>query len=91
MKENGFLCTKGGNALCNETVTANAIASIKGLAKNLTAMQPKIDALKKGDITVDTNKEMDTLSDIKTSLQTIEMIYLKNQSILEKSKKQPTK
>lgn len=79
---------KPGNVLCNETATANAIASIKGLTKNLTALQSKIDAFKKGDITIDVNKEMDSLFDIKTSLQTIEIIYQKNNSILEKSKKQ---
>lgn len=86
VKENGFICTKPGNPLCNETVTANAVAAIKGLSKNLTALQSKFDAFKKGDITIDINKEMDTLSDIKSSLQTIEMIYLKKNSILEKAK-----
>ncbi len=90
VKEKGLLCTKPGNPLCNETVTANAIATIKGLIKNLSTLQPKLIAFKKGDITIDINKEMDTLSDIKASLQTIEMIYLKNKSILEKAKKQPS-
>lgn len=55
--------------------------------KNLSAIQPKINAFKKGDVTIDINKEMDSLFSIKTSLQTIEMIYLKNNSILEKAKK----
>ena len=31
---------------------------------------------------------MDTLSDLKSSLQSIELTYLKNNSILEKAKKQ---
>lgn len=91
VKENGFTCTKPGNPLCNETITSSAIASIKGLTRNLTAIKPKIDAFNKGDITIDVNKEMDTLSDIRASLQTIEMAYLKNYSILEKAKKPSTK
>lgn len=82
------MCTKPGNPLCNETSTASAIATIKGLSKNLTALEPKITAFKKGDITIDVNKEMDTLSDIKASLQNIELTYLKNNSIIEKAKKQ---
>ena len=88
IKEKAFICAKPGNPLCNETVTANAIVAIKGLLKNLTALQSKIDTFKKGDVTIDINKEMDLLSDIKTSLQTIEIVYLKNNSIIEKSKKQ---
>lgn len=87
IKETGSVCAKPGNALCNETVTANAIATIKGLSKNLLALKPQLDTFKQGDITIDINKEMDTLSSIKTSLQTIEMTYLKNSSILEKAKK----
>jgi len=87
IKETGSACAKPGNVLCNETATANAIATIKGLSKNLLTLQPQLDAFKKGDITIDINKEMDTLSGIKTSLQTIEMTYLKNSSILEKAKK----
>lgn len=63
------------------------MATIKGLIKNLTALQPKMDVFKKGNIEIDVNKEMDTLSDIKASLQTIELTYLKNNSILEKAKK----
>lgn len=55
--------------------------------KNLSAIQPKINAFKKGDVTIDVNKEIDALFNIKTSLRTIEMIYLKNNSILEKTKK----
>lgn len=89
-KETGSLCAKPGNTLCNETTTASAIATIKGLNKNLLVIQPQLDAFKKGDITIDINKEMDTLSNIKTSLQSIEMTYLKNSSVLEKAKKQPT-
>lgn len=88
VKEKGLLCTKPGNPLCDETSTANAIATIKGLIKDLSALQPKFDDFKKGGVTVDINREMETLSDIKASLQTIEMIYLKNNSILEKAKKQ---
>lgn len=46
-----------------------------------------MDLLRKGDVTIDVNKEMDTLSDIKASLESIEMTYLKNNAILEKAKK----
>jgi hypothetical protein len=49
-----------------------------------------IDAFKKSDITIDVNKEMDSLFSLKSSLQSIEMTYQRNNSILEKSKKQPT-
>lgn len=87
IKEKASLCTKPGNLLCDETVTANAVAAIKGLSKNLAALKPKFDAFKKGDITIDVNKEMDALAGLKTSLQSIEMTYLKNNSILEKAKK----
>jgi len=55
--------------------------------KNIVALQPKITAFKKGGIIVDVNKEMDTLTEVKMSLQAIELIYLKNNSILEKAKK----
>ncbi len=68
-------------------MTSSAVTSIKVLLKNLTALKPKMDLLKKGDVTIDVNKEMDTLSDIKGSLESIEMTYLKNNAILEKAKK----
>lgn len=90
IKEKGSLCAKSGNPLCNDTSTNSAIATIKGLIKNIAALQPKFDAMKKGGATIDVNKEMDTLSELKTSLQAIEMTYLKNNSILEKAKKQPS-
>lgn len=47
IQEKGMLCAKSGNALCDESVTNNAITAIKVLMKNLTALGPKIDALKK--------------------------------------------
>jgi len=47
VKEKAFLCAKPGNPLCDETETANAIATIKGLSKNITALQTKFDAFKK--------------------------------------------
>ncbi|MFA6090514.1 MAG: hypothetical protein WC774_01935 [Candidatus Gracilibacteria bacterium] len=84
VQEKSMICAKPGNPLCNETITANAIATIKGLAKNLTELQPQINSFKAIDVTKDT----DVLIDIKTSLQTIETIYLRNNSILEKAKKQ---
>ncbi|MBP6981480.1 hypothetical protein KBB25_01755 [Candidatus Gracilibacteria bacterium] len=87
IKEKGGLCAKTGNSLCNEATTANAITSIKGLLKNISALRPKIEAIKKGNSSTDTNKDIDTLFDIKASLSTIEMIYLKNNSLLEKAKK----
>ncbi len=46
VQEKGMLCAKPGNPLCNETVTANAIATIKGLTSNLTELQPKINGFK---------------------------------------------
>jgi len=87
IQEKQLLCAKLGNPLCNNTVTANIIANIKGLMKNIVALQPKITAFKKGGIIVDVNKEMDTLTEVKMSLQAIELIYIKNNSILEKAKK----
>ncbi|MDD2917279.1 MAG: hypothetical protein PHH70_05550 [Candidatus Gracilibacteria bacterium] len=88
VQEKGMLCAKAGNPLCDESVTNNAITAIKVLMNNLSMLQPKIDALKKGDATIDVNKEMETLSDIKSSLQSIEIAYLKNNAIIEKVKKQ---
>lgn len=87
IQEKGSLCAKGSNPLCDETLTSNAVASIKILTKNLTALKPKMDLLRKGDVTIDVNKEMDTLSDIKASLESIEMTYLKNNAILDKAQK----
>lgn len=83
-----MLCAKPGNPLCNETGTANAIATIKGLMKNLAEIQPLINSFQ----AVDISKDIDTISNINTSLQTIELIYLRNNAILEKTKNQsPTK
>lgn len=85
VQEKGMLCAKSGNPLCNET-TANAIATIKGLTSNLTELQPKINGFE----TVDVTKDIDNINDINTSLQTIEIIYLRNNAILEKAKKTST-
>jgi len=56
----------------------------------MNTLQQKFDAFRKGDITIDINKEMDVLSELKASLESIEMTYLKNNALLEKAKKQPT-
>ncbi len=56
----------------------------------MATLQQKFDAFKKGDGTIDINKEMDILSELKASLESIEMTYLKNNSLLEKTKKQPS-
>lgn len=88
IKEKGFICAKAWNSLCNETLTANAIVAIKNLSKNLATLKPQIDAFKKGGLVIDVNKEMDTLFDLKGSLESIEITYLQNNSILEKAKKQ---
>ncbi|OIP52195.1 hypothetical protein AUK10_03940 [Candidatus Gracilibacteria bacterium CG2_30_37_12] len=86
VQEKGMLCVKPGNPLCNETATANAIATIKGLTKNLTKLQTQVNGFK----TVDVTKDIDNINDINTSLQTIEIIYLRNNAILEKAKKTST-
>ena len=90
IKEKWSLCAKSGNPLCNDSITNGAVTTIKGLIKNMNTLQQKFDAFRKGDITIDINKEMDVLSELKASLESIEMTYLKNNALLEKAKKQPT-
>ncbi len=85
IKTDGMKCDKPGNALCNESSSNMAISVIKNLSKNMTSLQPKIDDLKKNELITDVNKEFDTLSEIKTSIQAIETIYNKNLAILNKS------
>jgi hypothetical protein len=87
VREKGSLCSKWWNPLCDDTATVSAITNIKSLSRNLTSIRPKLDALKKGDRTIDVNKEMESLSDIKTTLDSIEMTYSRNNLILEKAKK----
>lgn len=82
VQEKGLICSKKWNPLCNET-TANAIATIKGLTKDIGTLQGQINTIK----TTDESKKIDVLLDIKTSLQTIKMIYQKNNTIIEKAKK----
>ena len=83
VQEKSMMCAKPGNPLCNETATANAIATIKGLLKNLEALQPQINSFQ----AIDVAKDIDTITDINSSLQTIELIYLKNNAIFEKTRK----
>lgn len=81
----GTKCDKPGNPLCNESSSNMAVSVIKNLSKNIASLGPKIDALKKNELITDVNKEFDTLSEIKSSIQAMEAIYTKNVAILNKS------
>jgi|GEM_PF-4055243 len=86
IKIDGARCDKPGNTLCNEGATNTAVSVIKNLSSNMASLQPKIDVLKKNELITDVNKEFDTLSDIKASIQAIKILYNKNVAILNKSK-----
>lgn len=86
IKQYADLCAKPGNALCNETITSSAVSVIKNLSRSVPAMQARIDVLKKNELVIDVSKEMDTLSQIKNSLDSMELIYKKNADIIEKFK-----
>lgn len=85
IKTDGTKCDRPGNAICNESSGNTAVSVIKNLSSSISGLQPKIDILKKNELIADVNKEFDTLSEIKASIQTIETIYAKNVAIINKS------
>lgn len=86
VKENGALCTKGDNPICNEGVTNAAIATIKNLNSQVTALQKRFDDMKGNTVIADVNKEVDNLVAIRTSLQSIKVIYDRNMAIIDRFK-----